>query len=183
MDHTSSYERVLPLPKKGAHLRNCIILYCLYAALAALGAIWFLLTLSPVAAALTVLLEAALILLTRKYLTMEYEYAFLGGTLTVAKILGKSTRRVLCELDLDELILADYLTDDSAKSAARLNPEETADVRATPDSPALVLVWEDKSKKRYACMMESDERSELILRRTRPEVCSLSLKRSARPAK
>ena len=181
MDHTSSYERVIPLPRKGAHLRRRILIFCSYAVTALLGALWFLLTLSPYALALTALIEAALILLTRKYLTVEYEYAFLGGTLTVAKILGKSTRRVVCELDLDRLILADYMTDDSAQAAARLNPEETADARTLPDTPALILVWEDESKSRFACILESDERSELILRRTRPEACSLALKRSARP--
>ncbi len=183
MDHTSSYERVLLLPKKGAHLRACILLYCLYASLAILGAVWFFLTLSPYAAGLSVLLEVALILLTRKHLRVEYEYAFLGGTLTVAKIFGRSSRRVVCELDLDRLILVDYLTDDSLQAAARMSPSESADARAVPDAPGLILVWEDDGKSRFACIIESDERTELILRRTRPEACSLALKRSARPAK
>lgn len=181
MDHTSSYERVIPLPNRGAHLRNRILIFGSYGFLAVLGAVWFLFTLHPLALGLTALIEAALILLTRKYLKVEYEYAFLGGTLTVAKILGRSCRRVVCELDLDGLILADYYTPSSAEAAARLAPEETADVRSLPDAPALILVWEDRGKSRFACILESDERSELILRRSRPEACSLALKRSARP--
>ena len=183
MDHSSSYERVLPLPRRGAHLRTCVILYALYGALAVGGIAWFLSTLAPYALLLAALVDLALILLTRKHLQVEYEYAFLGGTLCVARILGKSTRRVVCELDLEELILADYLTEESATAAARLNPEETEDARTDSDAPALILVWENKKKNRYACMIETDERSEQILRRSRPEACSLALKRAARPRK
>ena len=182
MDHTSSYERVLPLPRRGAHLRRCIFIFCAYGLLAILGAVWFFATFAPYALLLTGLFEVALILLTRKHLSVEYEYDFLGGALSVAKILGKRARKVLLELDLEQLTLADYLTDASAETVARMAPEETVDARTRPDAPSLILIWETKNKKRHACIIETDERTEMILRRSRPEACSLALKRSARPA-
>ena len=182
MDHSQSYERVLPLPKKGSHLRSCILIVCSYGIFAVLGLLWFLLTLNPYAPVLTVLGLLCLILPTKKYLSVEYEYAFLGGVLTVAKILGKSRRRVLAEADLGRLLLADYLSPASMSAAARLTDAKRIDARTDRNaSPALILVWEQEDKSRAVCIIESDERTELILRRSRPEACSLDLKRGVPP--
>lgn len=182
MDHSQSYERVLPLPKKGSHLRLRIFLFCAYGILAVLGVLAFLLTLNPYVPVLTVLLLLCLILPTRKYLSVEYEYAFLGGVLTVAKILGKSTRRTLAEADLEHLLLADYLSPASLSAAARLTDAKAVDARAHREAvPSLLLVWEQADKSRAVCIIESDERTEQILRRSRPEACSHELKRGTPP--
>ena len=180
MDHSSNYERVLPLRKKGAHLRFCIFVYLSYLAVFVLGTVWFLNTFSPYVAALTLLGTLSLVLLTHKRLQAEYEYEFFGGTLTVARILGKSSRVVLAELETRNLLLADYLSPASESAAQRLKPEKTVDARSDPDAaPALILVFEREDKSRGACILETDEQTERILRRAAPDACSYELKRGA----
>ena len=182
MSQSQSYERVLRLQKKGAHLRSCILLYCLYGAVFGAGAVWFLRTLSPYAAVLTVILTLCLFLLTKSYLDVELEYAFFGGVLSVSKIYGKSRRKLLAECELSALLLADYEGESAITAVSALEPRETVSAISGPEAAeTLLLVWEDGEGRRTALRIEGDERTEQILRRENPAACSIPLKLGKKP--
>ncbi len=178
MNHSQSYERVLPIRPKGKQLSICISLFFSYLLVAMASGLLFLNTLNPYVAALGILLTLTLFLLTRKYLRVEYEYAFAGGSLTIAKIYGKRTRKTVAEIDLSHLLFVDYDTEEARQNALRMNPEETILALSDPQaSPALLLLWEINQKERKLLCMESDDRTEQLLRRNYPHVCSIDIKK------
>ena len=182
MSQSTSYERVLRLQRKGAHLRTCILLYLLYAAVFFGGTIWFLGSLSPYAAVLTVIVTVCLFLVTRSYLSVELEYAFLGDVLSISKIYGKSRRRQIAECELSRLLMADYEGDAAHSAVSALEPQETVSAVSAPGvSDTLLLVWEERDERRVALRMETDDRTEQLLRRANAAACSTALKLGKRP--
>lgn len=183
MNHLQSYERILPIRARGKQLFLVISLLLLYALVAATGGVIFLNTLNPSVALLTFLITLTLVLFTKKYLHTEYEYAFVGGRLTVARIYGKRSRKTVVDVDMSQLLLVDYDGKRAREAVLRMNPEETVVALSTPNaSPTLLFLWEENKKKRKLLCIESDQRTEELLRRNYPHVCSAELRRGIQPS-
>ena len=183
MNHSQSYERIIPVRARGKQLLLNVFLLLLYTAVAVVGGVFFLQTFQPAVALLTVLLTISLILLTKKYMQIEYEYAFEVGKLTVAKIYGKHSRKVLAEVDLSTLVVIDYDCPHAREEILRMKLEKTVDALTTKAPvPALLLVWEENKKEKNLLRIESDERTEELLRRYYPHVCSTEFRRKIHQA-
>ena len=181
MEHSYNYERVLPLRMRGSHLRRCLLLGASYCALAFVGIFLFLATWSTTVLFLALLVTVGLILLTRDQFRAEYEYSFFGSTLTLCRILNRSRRRVLAELELKQIRFVDYDTESAhSELARRYQPSKAIDVRAEQGAPSLLLAYEKENGEIAVCRMETDETTEKILRRSIPEACSQAIKRGAR---
>ncbi len=177
MEHSTSYERIIPLRAVGAMLWIRILLCASYVLLGAGGTLWVIRSMEPAALLLTLLGLVTLILLTKNFLYMEYEISCYGGRFSVSKIYGKRRRRLLAEFDAEQLLLVDYDTEEGRQAALRYADKPS--VRAVSDAascPALILAWEDEEHGYHRILLESDERTEQLLRRLAPRACSLSFK-------
>ena len=106
---------------------------------------------------------------------MEYEYAFVSGSLTVSKIYGKRLRRSL--VAPHDLLLVALTNEDTLRRASQLGVEKILYATATPDSSdTLLLVWEESKDHRLALVIESDTRTVAIFKRYFPSVCDSTLR-------
>ena len=174
MEHSANYEHIIPLQTR----RIRILLFSCYLLLATVGTLWIIKSMNSYAFLFTLLGLAVLILLTKNFWYMEYEYSFYSGRFSLSKIYGKRSRRLLAELDAEQLLLVDYDTEDVRQTALRYadKPSVRA-VSSVKHSPAMILVWEDEEKEYHRILIERDERLEQLLRRYAPRACSLSFKR------
>ena len=186
MEASQIYERVIPLQKKGAMLRTCIVLCLVYGAIALGGTLWFLVTLNPYIAVLTVLLTVTVILLTGKYMRVEWEYSFAGDAFVISKIYGKSRRKTKFEADLKHLSGVDYTTPAALGDALRQARESILYATATPSAApnSILMIFEvrgNESPSYRAVIIEGDERTEQLLRRVALSACSPDFRRGKRP--
>ena len=177
METHASYERIIPQKT----LKRKIFFICLYVALAAAGILVILSTLNVYVAALATAVEAIVILLTKKYMSVEIEYSFMGGIFTVSKIFGKRSRKTLEEIELSSCIIIDYATE---QTMARVNSMNTSDSIldvscTTADGDFLVALWE-VDKKRGAIIFNADERTLKILYKTNAQSCSQAIRVKSR---
>ena len=182
MEHKQTYERVVPRLCVGKYLAIRISVYLGYACFAALWIAPIIRSLfSPVLIVLAVLLTATLVLLTKNFLHVEYEYTFVTDTLTVAKIFGKSRRKTMLTLELKQARLVTVADEDGLREIERLSPQKELDVRASPESEqALAIVYDEGKDTRALLLMESDERTVAFFRRHAPQACSHTLRSNLR---
>ncbi len=182
MEQKQTYERIVPRRCVGKSLAVRTLVYLGYVCFATLWIAPIIRSLfSPAVLALAVLTTLALILYTRKYLHVEYEYAFVGDTLTVAKIYGKRRRKVLLETELKHMLLVAPYTDERVEDVERLSPTKTVDASSAPDSEELLLaVYDEEPDTRVLLVMESDERAIAFFRRHAPHACSRELRSNLR---
>lgn len=177
MESYENYERVMKMKT----LKRKIFAICIYVVFAAVGGFAIFNTLNVYIAALAVILEAALILFTKKYLNVEIEYSFMGGIFTASKIFGKRSRKVLEEIDLSSCILIDYATADTLARVNSMNTSgsilDVSDINA--DGEAVVALWE-VDKKRGAILFNADARTLKLLYRANAQSCSQAIRVKAR---
>lgn len=107
-----------------------------------------------------------LVFLTWRYTQVEYEYSFFSGKLTVARILGGRTRKVLTEVTIRELSQVFPYTEENLEKAERFGAEETWFAASGTEAPDLyVALWEDKEREKK-CMLcfNANEKAIRILR-------------------
>lgn len=182
MEHKQTYERVVPRLCEGKYLAIRISVYLGYVCFAALWIAPIIRSLfSPVLIVLAALLTMTLVLLTRQFLHVEYEYTFVSDTLTIAKIFGKSRRKTMLTLELKQARLVTTADEDGMREVERLSPTKEIDVRSSPESEqALAIVFDEGKDTRVLLLMESDERTIAFLRRHAPQVCSHTLRSNLR---
>ena len=176
MDIHSSYERVFPMK---SFARKAVI-FAIYIIFAIAVLLLSLFTMNIYIAVLGIFAEIILILLTKKYLSVELEYSFIGNFFTVSRIYGKSNRRVVIELDLKTCGSIAFATVDALARAASMCSSEPLDL-SSPDSDGdmCVAVWEiDKVRK--GIIFTADERTLKILYRTNAQGCSQEIRVRAR---
>ena len=182
MEHKQTYERVVPRLCVGKHLAVRVLAYLGYVCFAALWIAPIIRSLfSPVLIVLGALLTMTLVVLTRQFLHVEYEYSFVSDTLTVAKIFGKSRRKVMLSLDFKQIRLVTTADEDGLGEVERLSPTKSIDVRASEESEqALAVVFDESNDIRVLLLMESDERTIAFFRRHAPQACSHALRSNLR---
>ncbi|MBE6550489.1 MAG: hypothetical protein E7670_08730 [Ruminococcaceae bacterium] len=177
MEIHSSYERVIP--KKST--KRKIFGICAYVVLGIVGFVVAFNTGSIYVLALAIAVEASVILLTKKYLSVELEYSFIGGIFTVSKIYGKRSRKTLEDIELSSCIIIDYATE---QTMVRVNSMNTSDKlldvsSENADGDVLVALWE-VDKNREAILFNADERTLKILYKANAQSCSQEIRVKAR---
>ena len=176
MDRTQSYERVIPQK----NLKRRIIGITLYSMLAAGALSLSLSSMNIYVAALSVFALIIVILLTRKYLSSELEYSFIGGILTVSRIYGKSARRVVVEHELSNCIFIAHATEENNARAASMRPEKVYELySANADGERIVIVTEEDDTKNQL-FINADERTLALLYKANPSACTLEIRVKAR---
>ncbi len=176
MEIHSSYERVFPLKS----IARKAVIFGIYVLFAIAVILLILFTLNIYIAALGTLAEIILILLTRKYLSVELEYSFIGGFFTVSKIYGKSMRKVILDIDLKTCISIALDTDDARARAASMCSSDLLDLSCpASQEDTCVAVWES-DKVRGGVLFTADERTLKILYRANAQSCSQEIRVKAR---
>lgn len=133
---------------EGWHLAKRLLLilgYILFVILLFVGI--YLSNFIPVGALLP-LFTWILVFFTWRYVCVEYEYTLASGQLTVAKIYGNRTRRVLLEVRLSDMTLIAPLNKSFSGQIERANPAKTYDALSSKKSPnAYFALFPDKNGK------------------------------------
>ena len=164
------YEKIVKVKnsKQTALLISGILLYVLYMA------IWaFIGILNP---EISILIFAAgilsallIILITWKYLFLEYEYSFCQNTLTISKIYGKRKRKTVIDVNLQKLALIASATEENIQKAERLKPERRIIAISSEYAENIhLLVTGEENEERILIFIEADERALNILKSNAP---------------
>ena len=176
MEIHSTYERVFPLKS----LARKVLIFGIYVLFAIAAILLILFTMNIYVAVLCVLAEITLILLTKKYLSVELEYSFVGGVFTVSKIYGKSYRRVALELDLKACVSVAFADADALARAESMCSAKPIDLSCPiSDNDTCVAVW-DTDKVRKGVIFTADARTLKILYRANAQSCSQEIRVKAR---
>ena len=182
MEVKPTYEKIVPVACVGRHgaLRVAIIIG--YVAFALMWVAPIIRSLfSPLLIALAVLLEIVLILCTKKYLNIEYEYSFAGEALTVSTIFAKKSRKTVLSVALKDMLLVAPCNEDTMREAERLDPKKTVDATGSPDADdVLIVVFDEDADTRILLFLESDEQTVAQFRRYAPHACSRELRSNLR---
>ncbi len=140
-----------------------VALYVLYAAtLLLVGGAFELIV--PLLALIPITLWM-LVFFTWRLTQVEYEYSFFGGTLTVCRVLGGRTRRVLAEVTLRELSSVCVCDDRGALCIERFDPEKTVFAASSPNAPDLcAALWSEEDGTRKCLYFQPNEKAVKILR-------------------
>lgn len=170
MSSTQIYEKVIKVrsARRTAILISAILSYVLYLA------VWvFIGLLNPEKSILIfaggILSCALIVIITWKYLFLEYEYSFYQGTLTISKIYGKRKIKHVTDADLKKLILIAPATDENIQKAEHLGPDKRIiSVSNEYAENIYLLVTGEELEERLLIFIEADERSLSILKSNAP---------------
>ena len=162
MNNTQTYEKSVKVKSKGSHLAKKITIIMAYIlflsfwiAAAMNNAERFVLILT--AGILSTLL---IVILTWKYLYVEYEYSFWYGNMSIAKIYAKRKRKSVISTEMKDLLIIAPADDENVQRASRFEPEETIMAVSSEDADGIWLaVTGGKDEKRVLIFFEADERS------------------------
>ena len=172
MASTQLYEKIVKVKnaKQKAILISAILAYVLY------FSIWiFIGILNPEKSILIFLFGALscalIIIITWKYLFVEYEYCFCQGQLTVSKIYGKRKRKLLAETNMQKLLYIAPATDETINQAERYEPEKRLiSVSSEYADNIWLLVTGEEDETRLMIFIEADERALSILKSSAPHI-------------
>ena len=170
MSATQTYEKIVKVKnaKQTAKLISGILLYVLYLT------VWlFIGILNPESSILIFILGILtcllIVLITWKYLFVEYEYSFCQGTLFISKIYGKRKRKELIEINLNKLTLIASATDENIQKAENLQPESRIiSVSSEYADDIWLLVTGEENEPRILIFIEADDRALAILKMNAP---------------
>ena len=176
MENTQTYERIIKQACVGRVLSTRILAYIGYAVFALIWLPFIIASLfQPLLIVLSVLLTVILVVLTRKYLHVEFEYTFVSGELTVSKIYGKKKRKALFCAELRDAVLIAPATDDYVD---KIEGKVISALSAPTVEDALLLVFDEGKSQRVTLLIESDERTVTLCRRASPAACAKELRRN-----
>ena len=105
-----------------------------------------------------------LIRLTWRRTFAEYEYSIFGGTITVSRILGGKTRRVLAEVGIRDLALIAPYDDEHIAPIANFGAKHKSFAVSSLNAPTIyALLWKEDDEKYLLCI-EPDEKTLELLR-------------------
>ncbi|MBR2020019.1 MAG: hypothetical protein IKA05_06450 [Clostridia bacterium] len=106
-----------------------------------------------------------LVFFTWRLVQVEYEYSFFAGTLTVSRVLGGRSRRVLAEVPLKSLSEVLPYEDDYVSKIEAFGAERTVFAASDESSDGIyALLWNDEEHGRMALFLELNEKAVKILR-------------------
>ncbi len=107
-----------------------------------------------------------LVYFTWKYTQVEYEYSFFTGTLTVSRVLGNRTRKVLLKVAIRELAAVFPYVDANVDRANAYSAEYTLFAASSMEAESLyIALWQDETTgKRSMLCFEANEKALKIIR-------------------
>ena len=170
--NTQLYEKIVKVKtkKQTVKLVTAILLYIIYITIWAFIGIFnpnkILLIL-----ALGALSLLAIILISWKYLFLEYEYNFCMSILTVAKIYGKRKRKVLIEIDVSKCLIIAPATEDTIKKAEKFEPKKRFIAVSNESAEDIwILLSNDDNDWKNIIFIESDSRIYSIFKTVAPHI-------------
>lgn len=173
MNSALTYEKIVKVKNTGKHLAkkvSLIMAYVLFFAMWLAGALRnvdnksFVLIL--LAGALTTFI---LVILTWKYVQLEYEYSFWYGRLSIAKIYGKKRRRSLIDTDVKDLLIIAPATEEYIAKAEHFDVEMRIIAVSSENADDIWLaVTGGEDERRVLIFFEADERSLHMLKSINP---------------
>ena len=104
------------------------------------------------------------VFLTWRLTQVEYEYSYFAGKLTVSRILGGRSRRVLCEITLRHLVSIRPCTEDAIARAESFGVSKPILAASSTDAPDLyVALWEEDGE-RGVLYLEPNEKALKIIK-------------------
>ena len=179
-DSTTSFcEYVIKLSKSRLNRRR--IMFCalyallLFAAFAGFCLIWLnepeLATnlIIPYFAIIAILM-ALLIVLTRRYINIEYEYTIFGDEFSIAKIFGGRSRKSLFKLKISSLILVAPAANEAYRAQIeQYAPDETYSHTQYPNSEyTYFALFENENERRCLLFFDAVPDAVTALRRANP---------------
>jgi hypothetical protein len=106
-----------------------------------------------------------LVWFTWRYVSVEYEYSFVSGVMTLSKILGGRSRKKVLELRIKELRTIAPYDGDYIKQAEQYLPEKSFDFSSSMQSPDLYFsLFETEDGRRGILYFEATREALRILR-------------------
>lgn len=106
-----------------------------------------------------------LVFFTWRLTQVEYEYSFFSGVLTVSRVLGGRSRKVLCEVALRKLSDALPYEDEFLRKIENFSAERTVFAASDESAKGLyALLWKDDNGLRTALFIEPNEKAIKIMR-------------------
>ena len=173
MNSNQTYEKVVKQcseKKQNTNKALAIMGYSVFFAIWLVIGIFNLDILVPLAVT-GVLCTVALILLTWKYLDVEYEYALWYGSFEVAKIYSKKSRKNLLSAETKELLLIAPATEEYIKKTEHFEIDKQIIATSSTDGENVwILVTGGKDEPKILVYFEADERLLGMLRAASPSV-------------
>ena len=106
-----------------------------------------------------------LVFLTWRLTQVEYELSFFSGKLTVCRILGGRSRKILATLTIKELAEVYPCRDEFVDKANAYRPDRTVYAASDRSAPGLyAATWKDEEGRRCLLWFEPNEKALKILR-------------------
>ena len=171
--NSQTYEKVINisnLPKEKLKRGLCVLGYSIFFSVWVFFALKNTEIMIPVIAA-GILCTLMLVLITWKYLFVEYEYAIWYGNFELAKIYSKKKRKSLVNADLKELLLVAPANDEYTAKAEHFEIDKKFfAVSDLDDENVWLLVTGDKDRSRNVVFFEADDTMLSILKSSNPSV-------------
>ena len=171
MNSTQTYEKIVKKAFKGAHLAKTVSLILSYALF---FAVWIVIAFNtpqkfiPTVIA-GVLFTSALVLLTLKYIRLEYEYSFWYGRMGISKIYAKKKRKAVIDTEIKDLLIIAPATEENIARAEHFEIDDRLIAVSDPSADNIWLaVTGGKDERRIMIFFEADERSLGMLRSSNP---------------
>jgi hypothetical protein len=167
MENSRTYEKIVKVALRGKQTAKIMSIIGAYAVF---FAIWLLAALSTPSVFLPIIVTGALctlllVLVTRKYLSLEYEYSFWYGQLSVSKIYGKTKRKTLVEADMKALLMIAPATEEYIAKAEHFNIKSRIIAVSSEQADNIWLaVTGDEDLPHRLIFFEADDRSLGILK-------------------
>ncbi len=173
MNNSQTYEKIVKVKNTGKHLAKKVTLAMCYLLF---FAFWLSVALDSSTHFAAILLAGVLstlllIIITWKYLQLEYEYAFWYGRMSVSRIYGKKKRKTLLDIDVKHIIMIAEATDENIQRAEHLSPKRRIISVSSENADSLWLaVTGEPNAPRNLVFFEADERLLGMLRSINPFV-------------
>jgi len=165
-----TYEKIIRQKPTGREFFPRLVLILCY--LVWIGICLLILTrikFSPALVVLMLALTVLLVIVTWKYVQVEYEYAIYSGSFFLAKIYGKKKRKELLEIDLKHATFIAPRNEETLEKANAMNPQEVVWAVSTPKAENLwLIVFPINEKQNSLLFFEADERAIALLRKENP---------------
>jgi hypothetical protein len=172
-NNTQTYEKVVNASNSSKEKLKRITAVILYSVF---FAVWVVFALNnhdilvPVLVA-GVLCTVMLVLISWKYLTVEYEYAIWYGSFELAKIYSKKKRKNIVSAELCDLLLVAPATEEYISRAEHMDIDKRHLALSSANSENMwLLVTGGKDMPRNLVFFEADDRMLALLRQANPSV-------------
>ena len=171
MSTSNNYEKIVKVEYKGKHMAvfiSAIMGYVLF------FSIWLAAAFSASAVFVPVITAGGLstfllVWLTSKYISLEYEYSFWYGQLTLSKIYGKKSRKTVAVADIKDMLMIAPATEEYIAKAEHFSPDKRVIAVSSEDAENIwLLVSGGEDEPKILVFFEADERSLSILRSANP---------------